>query len=1611
MWSSARGSALQRHERVRVPSSARARAFASPSSSSSSGSPPPQPRVRRVSDARTPASSHAVATQTPVSVSTQTRSWGGGSESETEPSLGGRPRGAWRDPTARVLVLEEGRSTQLSPPAGSAEPPVAHWARRDAGAQMVPAPRVMPPDAEAGSSAARFGSSEPHLNSAQSAPQHAASESGRREEQASSSALIFRGQPLCEDEPESAELHHFSESHAPAQAHSSRHGGAGHVSGAGARSGAALRSGLRGLASNGRSHLGDGPDTSASGSLQLRTSSGADKRMAADGEGGRRAAGVEAPGVRLPAGSHAAGVAMPQLRSVVPSSTAGAAPEASGGQLSSLLRDAAGAPLRSPSAAADRAPAGSGAAEEARALVGASLLRPRAAVGPAFAEAVLQAPGSEESHAGGALGHTQLRPRAAPHEAAAWGFQAAPAEDAAPGDPRSLLRPRGAAPDAFGLHQGGADSPLAHAAPTHDPHKLRPRADALMGSAAVAESPAEFDGASHSQRLFSPRAASAERTAAAHYALSVGDATLVGSLRSSAGRAEPLDASSADTWLGMPHALASVSRTGAAYSAGGVGELRVGGDRSLGAAATAAHHHDMPPPTNVGSATVAAAFSLMDGGQAMPSTDASPSCQTAAATEGGSFSSATTITARASLGAATEHAARPFGEMAERGELGGADGAPAQHTSSAADAGGAPLRREAASALFFDSGSVPLTPGSPAPARRSPATLPEELADLEDLLSTAQPAVMSLSAGLVADTEPDAVFAPAAALHALPPIAEAAPVRGAAGVAALALPVAAGTAQHHLAPAHASRRAALAAPASDEEDADDASQSSDDDQSFQELPPPPGLSAATKAVEDAIMAKFAANKAARDKAAAEARAPVRRRADAAGGADAQPQPATASGATTSHFSDGELATADPPSARRSASASASIAALHAPGAALSAVARGSAPSALPGVALPGVLAAPSWAAVPMAQAASRALETFAATRIQAGARRLLARKQARAGLSAASTPLLKEDAKQAPQPEAAAKPAEPKAEAQKPAEAPKAAEVKSEDEKKSDEAAPPPAPRPEPRLGVIPLPPPPPPLPKGAKAPPPPPPPPPKPGGPKAPPPPPPPPLRPGGAPPPPPPLPPGGLLPGGSRFGVAPHAPAFDDGRVAVTVKRRQLHWEPIPHNRVGNTIFGGVTIGPAGQATPGDGSTVFDMSALDALFAQLPGAAEGGRAKAVAGGGSGTPGRRSASGRGCVTLLDLKRASNVEIMLSKLAGGCSVEEVVASVAALDVSFLSLDHVDAMLRFIPTAEEVKLLRRYVAGPPAGEVEVLGKAERYFLALTAVDRAESKLWALQFKLAFDKNALEVALHTQTIALACAEVLASQRLQRLLAVVLAVGNTLNAGRAPASGFRVDSLAKLVDTRSFDGKTTLLHYLVSHCERRDRDLLKVEQDLQHLPAAARRTFAALDEDVAPLERGLAALQGEIQACDPREAAAADSYVAKLQAFYAEATMQVASMQGALGEAKAVFRRAVEYFGEDGDALDPARAGVSGAEPERFFTKINSFLLALRKAREDRLRVEHCLAADASSSASSNSGPGPETGEPKTPANAPRPPLKMRSAPGPSRGEEGEAWSAEL
>jgi hypothetical protein len=78
-------------------------------------------------------------------------------------------------------------------------------------------------------------------------------------------------------------------------------------------------------------------------------------------------------------------------------------------------------------------------------------------------------------------------------------------------------------------------------------------------------------------------------------------------------------------------------------------------------------------------------------------------------------------------------------------------------------------------------------------------------------------------------------------------------------------------------------------------------------------------------------------------------------------------------------------------------------------------------------------------------------------------------------------------------------------------------------------------------------------------------------------------------------------------------------------------------------------------------------------------------------------------------------------------------------------------------------------------------------------------------------------------------------MSSSTLVRILEMVLAVGNHLNGGscRGSASGFKLDTLLKLMDVKGKNKRTTLLHFVVAELLKSDD---QVQDNYDYSPVAA-------------------------------------------------------------------------------------------------------------------------------------------------------------------------------
>nr|KJB08366.1 hypothetical protein B456_001G078900 [Gossypium raimondii] len=409
-----------------------------------------------------------------------------------------------------------------------------------------------------------------------------------------------------------------------------------------------------------------------------------------------------------------------------------------------------------------------------------------------------------------------------------------------------------------------------------------------------------------------------------------------------------------------------------------------------------------------------------------------------------------------------------------------------------------------------------------------------------------------------------------------------------------------------------------------------------------------------------------------------------------------------------------------------------------------------------------------------------------------------------------------------------------------------------------------------------------------------------------------------GGAPPPPPP--PGGRAPGPPpppRAPGAPLAPSLGarvvDGRgrgrglsspAAATAPRRSslkpLHWSKVTR-AIQGSLWEELQRHEA-QIVP-----EFDVAELETLFSAVVPKPAGSVNR------SGVRRKSVGSKPDKVHLIDLRRANNTEIMLTKVK--MPLSDMMAAVLAMDDVVLDVDQVENLIKFCPTKEEMELLKGYT-----GDKESLGKCEQYFLELMKVPRVESKLRVFSFKIQFGSQISEFKKSLSTVNSACDEVRNSLKLKEIMKKILYLGNTLNQGtaRGSAVGFKLDSLLKLTDTRASNSKMTLMHYLC-----------KIQ-------------LKSLAEEMQAITKGLEKVKQELAASE-NDGPVSEVFWGTLKGFLSVAEGEVTSVTNLYSVVGRNADALALYFGED-----PARCPF-----EQVTATLLNFVRLFRKAHEENMK----------------------------------------------------------
>ncbi|ORZ12198.1 formin homology 2 domain-domain-containing protein [Absidia repens] len=159
--------------------------------------------------------------------------------------------------------------------------------------------------------------------------------------------------------------------------------------------------------------------------------------------------------------------------------------------------------------------------------------------------------------------------------------------------------------------------------------------------------------------------------------------------------------------------------------------------------------------------------------------------------------------------------------------------------------------------------------------------------------------------------------------------------------------------------------------------------------------------------------------------------------------------------------------------------------------------------------------------------------------------------------------------------------------------------------------------------------------------------------------------------------------------------------------------------------------------------------------------------------------------------TLLEFNRANNIAIMLARIK--LSYSEIRDSIWTVDDHRLNVDNLMAIRQYIPTKEEIEMLRDY-----DGDSDGLGNAEKYFKAIMNIPRLSDRIDCMVFRRKFHHELQELLPELDVLKLAIDELRHSHSFKHILKTILAIGNHLNDHtiRGNASGFHLDALLKVI-----------------------------------------------------------------------------------------------------------------------------------------------------------------------------------------------------------------------
>ncbi|KAL3786593.1 hypothetical protein HJC23_008189 [Cyclotella cryptica] len=217
---------------------------------------------------------------------------------------------------------------------------------------------------------------------------------------------------------------------------------------------------------------------------------------------------------------------------------------------------------------------------------------------------------------------------------------------------------------------------------------------------------------------------------------------------------------------------------------------------------------------------------------------------------------------------------------------------------------------------------------------------------------------------------------------------------------------------------------------------------------------------------------------------------------------------------------------------------------------------------------------------------------------------------------------------------------------------------------------------------------------------------------------------------------------------------------------------------------------------------------------------------------------------------LLDLTRANNIAISLKKF-NDFTFRSLAETIDDLDPDCKIVgERVQFLPNLLPTPKELQAIKKF-----KGEDDKLVTAELFFRQLISIKRIQEKVHVMKTMHFFEDHVNDIREGFKTLQEVCNQVMNSEKLIQVLEMVLNIGNLMNEGtlNGGVDAFKFESLSKLSQTKSADGKTTVLDYIVeTFIVKGEREALNLTSEFPDIQESNRLSIGDLISEMNSLRK---------------------------------------------------------------------------------------------------------------------------------------------------------------